>query len=112
MQGVRALGERNEQPLRWGMVGCGSVAEVKSGPAYQRTPGFTLQAVASRTPERARDYAARHGVPEVYEDPLELIHSPTVDAVYVATPPDSHEPYGLEVARARAQVLHCAVLQS
>jgi 1,5-anhydro-D-fructose reductase (1,5-anhydro-D-mannitol-forming) len=87
-------------PLRWGMIGCGSVAEVKSGPAYQRTPGFTLQAVTRRDREKARDYARRHGVPEVYRDAAELIHAPTVDAVYVATPPDSHEGYALEVARA------------
>ena len=88
------------QPLRWGMIGCGSVAEVKSGPAYQQTPGFTLQAVASRTRAKAEDYAQRHGVPEVYGDPLELIHSPTIGAVYIATPPDSHEEYALETAGA------------
>lgn len=87
-------------PLRWGMIGCGGVAEVKSGPAYQQTPGFTLQAVTRRDQEKAKDYARRHGVPEVYRDALELIHAPTVDAVYVATPPDSHERYALEVARA------------
>lgn len=82
------------------MIGCGSVTELKSAPAYQQTPGFVLQAVASRTPAKARDYARRHGVPDVYSDPLALIRSPTIDAVYVATPPDSHERYGLEVARA------------
>lgn len=82
------------------MVGCGSVAEVKSAPAYRQTPGFVLQAVASRTPAKTADYAERHGVPDVHNDPLELIYSPNVRAVYIATPPDSHERYGLEVARA------------
>ena len=82
------------------MVGCGSVTELKSAPAYQQTPGFVLQAVASRTPAKAADYARRHGVPDVYDDPSALIHAPGIDAVYVATPPDSHERYGLEVARA------------
>lgn len=91
---------QSNQPLRWGMIGCGSVAEVKSGPAYQQTPGFTLQAVASRTRAKAEDYARRHGVPEVHGDPLELIHSPAIDAVYIATPPDSHAFYALEVAQA------------
>lgn len=82
------------------MVGCGSVTELKSAPAYQQTPGFALQAVASRTPAKAHDYAKRRGVPDVYDDPLELIYAPNVDAVYIATPPDSHEYYGLEVAKA------------
>lgn len=93
------LRQLNTQPLRWGMIGCGGVTEVKSGPAYQQTPGFTLQAVASRTRSRAEDYARRHGVPEVCSDALELIHTANVDAVYIATPPDSHALYALEVAR-------------
>jgi 1,5-anhydro-D-fructose reductase (1,5-anhydro-D-mannitol-forming) len=87
-------------PLRWGMIGCGSVAEVKSGPAYQQTPGFTLQAVTRRDQEKAKDYARRHGVPEVYRDARDLIYASTVDAIYIATPPDSHACYALEVARA------------
>lgn len=95
-----AFTPRNARPLRWGMIGCGSVTEVKSGPAYRQTPGFTLQAVVSRTRAKAEDYAQRHGVPEVYGDALKLIHAPSIDAVYVATPPDSHEVYALEVARA------------
>lgn len=82
------------------MIGCGGVTEVKSGPAYQQTPGFTLQAVASRNRAKADDYARRHGVPDVYGDPLELIHAPNIDAVYIATPPDSHESYALVVAKA------------
>lgn len=87
-------------PLRWGMIGCGSVAEVKNGPAYQQTPGFTLQAVTRRDHSKTLDYARRHGIPEVYWDALELIHAPKVDAIYIATPPDSHARYALEVARA------------
>lgn len=94
------LEQSNAQPLRWGMIGCGDVTEVKSSPAYQQTPGFTLQAVASRNRAKAEDYARRHGVPDVYGDASELIHAPNVDAVYIATPPDSHEGYALEVARA------------
>lgn len=36
----------------------------------------------------------------MYGDASELIHAPNVDAVYIATPPDSHEGYALEIARA------------
>jgi 1,5-anhydro-D-fructose reductase (1,5-anhydro-D-mannitol-forming) len=82
------------------MIGCGSVTEVKSGPAYQETPGFVLQAVTRRNHEKAEDYARRHGVPEVYRDARELIHASHIGAIYIATPPDSHEHYALEVARA------------
>lgn len=87
-------------PLHWGMIGAGSVTEVKSGPAYQETPGFILQAVTRRDRAKAEDYAQRHSVPEIFGDAEELIHAPHIGAVYIATPPDSHERYALEVARA------------
>lgn len=80
-------------PVRWGIVGCGDVTEVKSGPALQRIEGSRLVAVMRRTPHLARDYAERHGVPRWTDDADALIHDPEVDAVYVATPPSSHRAY-------------------
>ena len=87
-------------PIRWGMIGCGAVTEVKSGPAFQQAEGSALQAVASRTPASAADYARRHGVPQVHADIDALIAAPEVDAVYVATPPSSHCELALRVAAA------------
>lgn len=89
-----------KQHLRWGILGCGNVTEIKSGPAYQQTPGFSVQAVMRRDAGKAADYAARHGVPRWYDDADALINDPLVDAVYIATPPDSHLFYALKVAAA------------
>jgi predicted dehydrogenase len=86
------------KPIRWGIIGCGDVTEVKSGPAYQQVDGFELVAVMRRDGEKARDYARRHGVPKVYSDAAELIADPEVDAVYIATPPDHHHMYALMTA--------------
>ncbi len=86
--------------IRWGMIGCGDVTERKSGPAYQQVEGFALHGVFNRTLAKAEDYAARHGVPHVFDSAEALIHAPEIDAIYIATPPDSHEAYALEVARA------------
>ena len=87
-------------PLRWGIIGCGDVTEVKSGPAYQQTDGFELHAVMRRDPEKVRDFARRHKVPKYYTDAQALIDDPEIDAVYVATPPDTHREYAVRVARA------------
>lgn len=84
----------------WGIIGCGNVTEIKSGPAYQKTEGFKLAAVMRRDLVKAKDYANRHNVPKYYADADELIHDPEIDAVYIATPPDSHEYYALKVAKA------------
>ena len=86
--------------MRWGMIGCGAVTEVKSGPAFQQAEGSALVAVASRRHEVAQDYARRHGVPKVHADIDDLIAAPDVDAVYVATPPSSHCELALRVAAA------------
>lgn len=76
--------------LRWGMIGCGDVTEVKSGPAFNRVPHSKLLAVMCRTPGRAEDYAARHRISKWYQDGAELIADPEINAIYIATPPDSH----------------------
>lgn len=86
--------------IRWGIIGCGNVTEVKSGPAYQKTAGFTISAVMRRDAEKAADYAKRHGIKKFYTDADALINDPEVDAVYIATPPDTHKLYGLKVAEA------------
>jgi predicted dehydrogenase len=81
--------------VRWGIIGCGSVTEVKSGPGFQKAEGSSLVAVMRRDHAKANDYARRHGVPRAYASADDLIQDPEVDAVYIATPPSSH----LELAR-------------
>lgn len=87
-------------PLRWGIIGCGDVTEVKSGPAYQKTEGFELKAVMRRDEAKLEDYARRHQVKKTYTDADALINDPDIDAVYIATPPDTHRLYALKVAAA------------
>ena len=87
-------------PLRWGIIGCGDVTEVKSGPAYQKTEGFELVAVMRRDEIKLKDYAHRHGIEKYYTSADALIHDDDIDAVYIATPPDSHRHYALKVAEA------------
>lgn len=86
--------------VRWGIIGCGDVTEVKSGPALYKTPHSKLVAVMRRNAALAEDYARRHQVPAWYQDAESLIHDPQVNAVYIATPPSSHQEYAEMVAEA------------
>jgi len=86
--------------IRWGIIGCGDVTEVKSGPGFQKAEHSNLVAVMRRRGELAKDYAERHGVPRWYDNASQLINDPEVDAVYVATPPSSHKEYTLMIAAA------------
>jgi 1,5-anhydro-D-fructose reductase (1,5-anhydro-D-mannitol-forming) len=91
--------------IRWGIVGCGDVTEVKSGPGFQKADGSALVAVMRRDAARAKDYAVRHNVPRWYADADALIADHEVDAVYIATPPSSHKEFVLKAARAGKPVL-------
>ena len=82
------------------MIGCGEVAEVKSGPALQKAEGSSLVAVMRRDQALAEDYAKRHSVRRAYGDAGALIADSDVDAVYIATPPSSHRELALMVAAA------------
>ena len=86
--------------VRWGIVGVGNVTERKSGPGFQQAERSELVAVMRRNGDLAADYARRNNVSRWYDDADELINDPEVDAVYVATPPDSHREYAVRVARA------------
>jgi 1,5-anhydro-D-fructose reductase (1,5-anhydro-D-mannitol-forming) len=86
--------------IRWGIIGCGDVTEVKSGPAFQRADNSSLVAVMRRTGALAEDFARRHGVPRWHDDADAIIHADDIDAVYVATHPNSHREYVLRCAEA------------
>jgi 1,5-anhydro-D-fructose reductase (1,5-anhydro-D-mannitol-forming) len=86
--------------IRWGAIGCGKVAEVKSAPGLQKAQGSALRMVMRRDAALAEDYARRHGVPRWTTDADALIRDPEIDAVYIATPPGTHLEYALRVAAA------------
>jgi predicted dehydrogenase len=86
--------------VKWGLIGCGDVTEVKSGPPLQLTPHSALVAVMRRNGLLAEDYAKRHHVPKWYSNGDELINDPEVNAVYVATPPNAHLEYAVKAMRA------------
>ncbi len=86
--------------INWGMIGCGDVTEVKSGPAFNIDGKSQIYGVFSRTESSARDYAKRHNIPKVFNSAADLIKSENIDAVYIATPPSSHPELALAVADA------------
>lgn len=85
--------------MNWGFIGCGSVTEIKSGPAYQNAKGFNVVAVMRRDVEKLNDYAKRHNIKTTYTNADDLINDASIDAIYIATPPDTHKYYALKVAK-------------
>jgi predicted dehydrogenase len=86
--------------INWGIIGCGDVTEIKSGPAFNKVKNSELVAVMRRSEEKVKDYARRHNVPKWYTNAAQLINDPDVNAIYVATPPSSHEEFTLAALQA------------
>jgi predicted dehydrogenase len=86
--------------VNWGIIGCGNVTELKSGPAFNKVEHSRLVAVMRRNAALAEDYAKRHNVTKWYSDANQLINDPEVNAVYIATPPDTHASYAIAVMKA------------
>jgi len=86
--------------VNWGIIGCGNVTEVKSGPAFNLVENSRLVAVMRRNAELAEDYAKRHKVPKWYSNADELINDSEVNAVYIATPPDTHAELSIKAMKA------------
>jgi predicted dehydrogenase len=86
--------------IKWGILGCGDVTEIKSGPAFNLVPNSELVAVMRRDAVKAEDYAKRHGVPKWYGNADDLINDPVVNAIYVATPPNAHAELTIKALKA------------
>lgn len=96
--------KRNDQ-IRWGILGCGDVTEVKSGPALQEAARSTLVSVMRRDADKAADYARRHDVAHWTTNANEILANPDIDAIYIATPPNSHADYAIRALRSGKHVL-------
>lgn len=86
--------------IRWGIIGCGNVCEVKSGPAFYKLEHSALMAVMRRDAAKAKDFAQRHHVAQWYTSAEELLANSQIDAVYIATPPSTHCAYTLMALKA------------
>lgn len=82
--------------INWGIIGCGDVTEVKSGPAFYKVNGSKVIAAMRRNAAKAADYAKRHNIGKWYDDGSKLINDPDINAIYIATPPSSHITYAIE----------------
>lgn len=92
--------------MKWGILATGTIAAkfAKTINAMQ-AEGEELIAVGSRNAEKARDFAAVHGIPGAYGSYEELAADPEVEAVYIATPNNMHYANALLCLNAGKNVL-------
>jgi scyllo-inositol 2-dehydrogenase (NADP+) len=96
---VRYLG----QVTRFGVLGPGRAA-ARFAQGLAAVPNATLDAVWGRNVERARAYAEKFNVPLAAET-LEEFFAADIDAVYVATHPDTHAELSIAALAAGKHVM-------
>ncbi|TLP79254.1 Gfo/Idh/MocA family protein [Maribacter sp. ACAM166] len=90
--------------INWGIIGCGDVAEVKSGPAFQQVENSNLVSVMRRNVVKAKSFAERHNVPHWTTNTEDICTNKAIDAVYIATPPSTHLKYTMQALKAGKHV--------
>jgi predicted dehydrogenase len=90
--------------IRWGIVGPGRIADKVAGD-FGLVEGARAVAVASRSPERAEAFAARHGIERTHGSYAGILADRDVDVLYVATPHPHHHPFALAALRAGKALL-------
>ncbi|QEN09901.1 Gfo/Idh/MocA family oxidoreductase [Oceanispirochaeta crateris] len=88
----------------WAIIGAGDVAEIKSGPAFQKADRSELKAVMRRNPAKAEDFARRHGVPSWYSTVEDVLSREDINSIYIATPPSSHKDLAIRALEAGKDV--------
>ncbi|HWG21564.1 MAG TPA: Gfo/Idh/MocA family oxidoreductase [Terracidiphilus sp.] len=89
--------------IRFGVLGPGRAA-ARFAQGLSAVPAAVLTAVWGRNPERAQAYAARFAVPRVAATLPDLL-ALDIDAVYVATHPDTHRELSIAALAAGKHVL-------
>jgi 1,5-anhydro-D-fructose reductase (1,5-anhydro-D-mannitol-forming) len=91
--------------LRWGLIGASTIGREWMFPAIGAQPDSMVAAVASSSPERARRYAEELGIPNAFTSAADLLAEPTIDAIYISTTNEWHEPQALAAVAAGKHVL-------
>ncbi|MEW5975727.1 MAG: Gfo/Idh/MocA family oxidoreductase [Acidobacteriota bacterium] len=93
------------RPIRWGLVGCGDIAEKRVVTAIQSAAHSELLACTRKNPDLLKEFQSRHSISRGYATYLELLADADIDAVYLATPVFLHCSQTIEAARHGKHVL-------
>jgi predicted dehydrogenase len=104
MEGDIHLKPHENGPVRWGILGAGHIAG-KFAADLLVSPDCIPAAVASRSLDKAKSFAAQSGIARSHGNYRDLAEDPEVDIIYVATPHSLHRDHVLLCLRAGKSVL-------
>lgn len=97
----------DNSPIRFGIIGCAEIAR-KVSRAINLSPNSTLYAIASRSIEKAKQFATKNNLSDtvkVYGTYHALLDDPMVDAVYMPLPTSLHLEWAVLAARKKKHLI-------
>jgi predicted dehydrogenase len=94
-----------QQPLALGFIGSGRIARAHLRAAANLPDRVRVAAIAGRRRERTEATAKEFGIPVVHGDYRQLLQDPSIPAVVVTTPNDSHAAIVCDAAKAGKHIL-------
>jgi predicted dehydrogenase len=91
--------------LKWGLIGCGDIAQKRVAPALRDLPNCEFLAIARSRPDLAESFANQFGARKWYSTWQELLADSDIDAVYIATPVHLHAAQTIAAAESGKHVL-------
>ena len=96
---------QRDRVLRWGILGVARIATAKVIPSMRRAMSCQVDAIASRSLDKATAAATALGLPRAYGSYDELLSDPAIDAIYNPLPNHLHVPWTIRAAEAGKHVL-------
>lgn len=95
----------SDRKIRWGILSTANIGTGRVIPAMQQSRNGVVQAIASRTPERAQQAADALGIPRAHGSYEALLADPEIDAIYNPLPNSMHAEWSIRCADAGLPVL-------
>src|SRR6185436_3869329 len=91
-------------PVKYGVIGCGAIAQRRHLPECAANPNSKVGAVADPVKERVEEIAAKYGA-TAYTDYKEMLKDPSLNAIVVCGPNTLHASQSIEALQAGKHVL-------
>ncbi len=91
--------------IKWGVIGCGGIADRRTIPGMLLADNAELVAVMDANGQLAQKVKEKYGVKYAFTEEKDLLALEEIDAVYIASPVFCHKPQALAAARAKKHIL-------
>lgn len=86
--------------IKMGVIGTGRIGKVHIASLVQNVPMADVVAVADTNLSSARETAAKFGISDVFQNYMDVINFPGIEAVVICSPTDTHAKYIVDAAKA------------